>query len=181
MKGCEMRNLVLVCSLMFSPFVIALEVGVSGSGGAISLDLWSSKKFNSQIGLYSKFLWDFEEYEDGTTLNVCSDGAISGSSGSGTCSGHGGVSSTKPTEFNRYGLVLGPTYWLSNRIRLHGGLVAALYSSDVNIGDKSERDFTEIGADIGASYSLADDGSRIVLSYETEQQQTYLGFSIPVW
>ncbi|WP_298723098.1 hypothetical protein [uncultured Oceanisphaera sp.] len=176
-----MRNLVLLCSLMFSPVVVAVELGVSGSGDAVSLDLWSSKKLNSQIGLYSRFLWDFEEYEDGTTVSICSDGSISGSSGSGTCSGHGGVSGTKATEFNRYGLVLGPTYWLSDRIRLHGGLVAALYSSDVNIGDKSERDFAEIGADIGASFSFADDGPRIVLSYETEQQQTYLGVSIPVW
>lgn len=133
------------------------------------------------IGMYGRFVWDFKDYEDGSFVRVCADGSISGSSGSGTCSGHGGISSEKLAKFNRYGFILGPTHWFTDRIRLHGGLFWGAYNSDVDVGDKDKLDFNEYGVDVGISYSIFGvDSPRVVLSFESEQKQTFIGLSFPL-
>lgn len=178
--GLNMNKFILILSFIVPSISFAVEFGISTSGEAVSVDFWPNRDEVKKVGLYGRFVWDFEDYEDGSVVSICSDGSVSGSSGSGTCSGHGGVSGEKLAEFTRYGFILGPTYWVTNRVRLHGGIVLGVYNSDVNIGDEGKLDFNEYGVDVGISCSfLGVDSPRVVLSYESEQEQTFLGLSFP--
>lgn len=159
----------------------ALNIGLSSSGKDISLDMSSQKESQTDIGLYFRLIADSKEYKDGSSVTVCSDGKISGSTGSGTCSGHGGINHTKEAEFSRYAIAFGPTYWATNCLQVYGGIIFGLYSSDVNIGDTSVKDFTETGFDFGVNFKPVETSSFIlVIGHETEQKRTYLGFKVSI-
>jgi hypothetical protein len=171
------RNLLLAFLLcVYTNVVFAYELGVSSSGEDVSLDFWQSKLIDSELGMYFRLIIDSEEYENGNSVSVCRDGSISGSFGSGTCSSHGGVSHSKLADFNRLAFAIGPTYWISESIQLHGGLLWAMYTSDISIGDHTKLDFDEFGIDLGVSLEVLDQHRlSIMLSHETEQKRNYIG------
>lgn len=174
------RVSVIILLIFFPSICQAIELGVSTSGRSISLDMWLQNKEKSKAGFYAKILVDFDKYKNGIRVTVCQDGSISGSTGSGTCSGHGGISHTKEDEFDRYGVIVGPSYWITNKIQMHGGLIIAFYNSEVDIGDTSKNDYSGVGIDIGVSFKPLDESDiKIVISYETEQDNTSLGFWYP--
>ncbi len=177
-----MRQNLCIFILMgtFSILSHAVEVGISSSGKDISLDIWFQDIPKSENNFYTRIIYDFDGYHNGANVTVCNDGTISGSTGSGTCSNHGGVNSMKEAEFDRLGFAFGLSNWVSNKVQLHGGLIIGLYSSDINIGDSSEIDFTKFGLDLGISYQPSDlSNMKIVVSYETEQKRSSIGFWFP--
>ena len=160
----------------------AFDLGASSSGNDISIDFWTGINESQKIGLYSRTVIDFESYEGDDYVSVCGDGEVSGSTGSGTCSGHSGVSSTKLAEFSRIALIFGPTYKLSETIDIYGGIIIGFYSSDVSIGDSASLDYSKYGADIGLRLKpIKSSDIKITLSYETEQNRTSVGFSYPIF
>lgn len=165
---------------MFFSICHAVEYGISSSGQNVSLDFWFQDKQKSKTGFYSRVIADFDEYQNGDMVTVCQDGSISGAIGSGTCSGHGGADYVKEADFNRVAVIVGPSYWVAEKVQLHGGLIIGFYTSDINIGDTSKHDYSEAGIDVGASYKpLSESDVKIVLSYETERDKTSIGFSMP--
>lgn len=168
----------LVC--IFSSVSYAVDFGLSSSGSDVSIDAWFQNKQNTGRGFYARIIVDTDKYQNGKIVSVCNDGSISGSTGSGTCSGHGGVGYFKEADFDRTAFIIGPTYWFSERIQFHGGLIVGLYTSEINIGDKSKYDFSEIGVDIGLSYKFSSQSdAKVLLSHETEQSRSYIGFWLP--
>ncbi|MGC3981530.1 MAG: hypothetical protein QM808_09740 [Steroidobacteraceae bacterium] len=175
------RIVTLLLISLFAEESLAFDLGVSSSGKDISLEIWSPRNPSTPWGANFKVLADFEKYENGSRVTVCSDGSISGSSGSGTCSGHGGVNHTKNAKFNRYAIAAAPTYWVTDYLQLHCGLIAGLYSSDVNIGDKGSKNFTEYGLDLGISIKpLATSEFKLVAGHETERSRSYLGVRVAI-
>lgn len=165
----------LVCATV-SNFCHSADIGIFTSGNDISLVFWSSPEDQSKLGWYARALFDFETYENGDVVTICRDGSVSGSSGSGTCSGHSGVSHSEQAKFDRLGVAIGPTYWVSNKFQLHGGVLIGLYSSNIDVGDSGALDYTKIGFDFGISFKPIDSsGFKIVLSHETDQARTSIG------
>lgn len=171
---------VFLVACILSTVTYAVDFGLSSSGSDISIDIWFQNLKNSDQGIYSRIIIDSDKYQNGKVVGVCNDGSISGSSGSGTCSGHGGVNRYEEADFDRIALVFGPTYWVSEKIQLHGGLIVGLYTSEINIGDTSKHDFSELGIDFGLSYKfLSQSDAKVLISHETEQSKSYLGFWLP--
>lgn len=171
------RRVILgVACIAATNFSHAADIGISTSGNNISLDYWSSRNASTNLGWYVRALLDFESYENGDEVTVCRDGSVSGSSGSGTCSGHRGVSHSEEAEFDRLGVAIGPTYWVSDKFQLHGGVFFGMYSSNIDIGETGALDYTEVGLDLGVSFKPIESSSfKVVLSHETDQAHTSIG------
>jgi len=164
-----------------SSICYSADIGISTSGKDISLSFWSLSKAQSKFGWYARALFDFKTYEKNNIVTICRDGSVSGSSGSGTCSGHGGVSHSEQAEFNRLAVAIGPAFWVSNKIQLHGGILIGFYSSHVNIGNTDALDYRKVGFDFGISFKPIETSNfKIVLSHETEQSRTSLGIRFSI-
>ncbi len=164
-----------------STTILAFDFGLSTSGNDIGIDIWLSTNDSSKWGYYARGIVDFDNYKNGRSVNVCNDGSISGSTGSGTCSGHKGVSHSKSAEYDRFALVLGPTYSISKTIQIHCGPIIGIYSSDVDIGDMHEKDYTDIGVDFGISLMpFRQSDFKLFVSHETEQKKTFFGLRYPI-
>jgi hypothetical protein len=173
----KLTGLVITTLLFFPPAIYAGEYGLSTSGKDLSLNLWFGSSLDQGQGGYFTFLFDNDEYENGDSVSICGDGAISGSSGSGTCSGHGGISSTRDASYERIAFTAGTTYNVGKRIRLNGGLIYGMYISEVNIGEMGEYDYGEFGLDFGISYKVMQDSSfKVSLNHETDVRKTLIGF-----
>lgn len=166
----------------FSTLCIAqpLNVGLSTPGKAISLDLWFHDKEKSNLGYYIRTFADSDNYY-GNTGSICIDGSITNSISDGACNNADGLDHIQRTTFNRAGLMFGPTYWVTSSIQLHAGIVSGFYLSKEAFGENNERFSLEWGLDFGASYKLpVSFDLSILLSHEIEQNQSYLGFWMPV-
>ena len=173
-----MRKIVLILLMSCPTISQSYDFGLSASGNTLGVDYWGDLS-KENWGYYFRFVLDSDEYTDGKIVSVCSDGKISGSLGTGTCSGHGGVSNTKEAEFDRWALVIGPEYYINSRVTANVGLLAAFYSSDANIGDEGKLDFMDYGLDFGLSFRFSDKGHKVYTGYETERKQTYVGLRFP--
>jgi hypothetical protein len=169
----------VIIFITVSSICFADDIGISSSGKDISLNFWSLPKDQSNSGWYVRALFDFETYKNNDVVSICRDGSVSGSRGSGTCSGHRGVSHSELAQFKRFGVAIGPTFWVLNKIQLHGGVLLGLYSSNINIGDKGVLNYMEVGFDFGIGIKLID-ASRFnfVLSRETNQARTSIGMRL---
>ena len=177
----EVRLIALTFAFLFARECPAIDLGASSSGKDISLDIWSSNQPPNRLGYDLRLLVDFDKYENGSLVTVCADGSISGSVGSGTCSGHGGANHTKEAKFTRYAIMAGPTYWLTNHFQLYGGLIVGLYSSDINIGEKNAKDFTKGGLDFGVVIKPTESSKfKMIIGHETERDRSYFGFRVTI-
>ena len=167
--------------LLFSSYCFGESgIGLSSSGKDISVDMWFYQSQNKTLGLFGRYIFDTEEYQNGMLVSVCSDGAISGALGNGACSSHGGVSNVREANFSRMALSLGPTYRVTHAVQFNFGLLIGLYSSDIDIGDTTKGEFTESGLDFGVSVKpLENVNMTVFFSYETEQSRTYFGLWFP--
>lgn len=179
-KSMFIRIVLALLTSFITPIVLAFDIGVSTSGKDISLDIWSANTEHSGWGAYMRGVSDFEDYQNGAEVTVCRDGSISGSTGSGTCSGHSGVSHRKLAEFSRLAIAVGPTYWINKSLQLHVGLIYGMYKSDIDIGEKSKLDYSESGVDAGLSFRPFAADLKFVLGHETEQKRTYLGIRFSI-
>lgn len=170
------KKLFLLPILLWSFSTQAMDLGLSSSGDDLHFGGWVYPTEMGGFGYYIQGFFDFDKYENDDTVSVCRDGEVSGSTGSGTCSGHGGVSHTKNAEFDRNGVSFGAAYSISNNFDIFGGILFALYSSDVTVGDTSSKDFSETGLDIGASYRFIDQSRySLLVGFESEQDKAYFG------
>lgn len=128
--------------------------------------------------MYMRGVFDFEDYQNGSEVTVCVDGSVSGSIGSGTCSGHSGASHRRRAEFSRLAVAVGPTYWIHKSVQLHVGFIYGMYTSDIDIGEKSKLDYSESGVDAGFSIRPFDSELKFILGHETEQKRTYFGIRL---
>ncbi len=91
-------------------------------------------------GLYGSFKYDGNKYEHGNVVSICNDGGISGSVGSGTCSGHGGVSHTRKEQSKRAGFSIGYMWNPYGDLYAGGGVGFGAYLSEVNVGTEDENE-----------------------------------------
>lgn len=172
------KKTLVALGALLSTYCSAFDYGLSTSGSDISIGLLGGGK--SGVGVYGTFLADFDEYQNGDLVTVCSDGKISGSTGSGTCSGHGGASKQREANFSRFAFSLGATYLLHERVRLNGGLILGMYSSDIDIGEMTDLDYTNVGVDAGLSFKvLTEEDMWLSISHETDAGKTLIGFWLP--
>jgi len=172
------KILLFVFANTISSLAYAGDLGVTSSGKDISLT-WLQSVEVSSWGFYLKGILDSEKYQNGSLVSVCNDGSISGSIGSGTCSNHGGMSYGREAQFGRDALVIGSTFQMNKNIQFQGGIIAGMYSSDINIGDKSKLNFIKYGIDVGLSYKVFNDSNfKLQFFHETEQQRNSIGMSI---
>jgi len=177
-----LRKFLLVVLILFSQASLGDGFGASTSGQDISLDAWFKGGGENGVGLYFSVIADFEEYQNGSTISVCRDGQISGSFGSGTCSGHGGVSHTALADFTRFGFSFGPTYNINKSLQLHAGLLYGMYSENIDVGDKTPDSYGEWGLDIGVSFQLPiKSRANLLLRHETEQDRSLIGIWFPLF
>ena len=175
------RTLSAILFLVASNVCFALDAGISSSGKDLSLDLWSDSNRYSNIGFFGRLVADFKDYTNGDTVRVCNDGSVSGASGSGTCSGHGGISHEEEAQFNRVAIAFGPTYSLTDNLEFHGGFLIGFYNSNINIGDESKLSYSKAGINFGLSLRpIPGSGFMLVVSNETEQERTSVGFRISI-
>lgn len=160
---------------------IALELGLSTSGEDLALSLWADKIPKSSQKGYLTIGLDSNTYQNDTLVSDCNDGAVSASTGSGTCSGHGGVSKTRQAEYDRAALIFGMTHNLTPRLRFNAGLAIGMYFSDVTIRTTQYTNYFQYGLDMGASYQITPTYPlKLSISHETERGKTLFGFWYPL-
>ncbi len=124
----------------------------------------SYTSYNS--GLYATLRFDSNKYELDNRVSVCNDGGISGSTGSGTCSGHGGVSHTRNEVSDRVGGSVGYMWNAIDNIYFGGGIAYGFYGTEVNVGSSTHGD-GYINVEGRAAYRLTERFS-VVSTYEGE-------------
>lgn len=127
-------------------------------------------------GLYGTVRYDRNEYDLGNKVSVCNDGSISGSTGSGTCSGHGGVSHTRNEKNERLGGSLGYLWNVIGDLYLGGGANFGAYTSEVNVGNKSQGE-TYFNVEARAAYRITPHIAALT-TYDAEVKAFTFGASI---
>ncbi|MDR9826271.1 hypothetical protein RCJ22_11685 [Vibrio sp. FNV 38] len=127
-------------------------------------------------GFYGSVRIDSNNYNRGNRVSICNDGKISGSSGSGTCSGHGGVSYVREEKSERIGGSIGYFWKAIKGLYLGAGANLGVYTSEVNIGDNNQGEFY-MNLEARAAYRIT---PRITATstYDAEAGNFTLGASI---
>ena len=174
-------HLLMICLVSTSAncFAQTFNAGASTTGRAISVDMFFLNEKELSFGSYLRLFVDSKTYE-GDTGSICNDGSITNSIESGACSSSGGLDHIQKTTFNRFGLMFGPTYRLTKSLLFHMGIEAGMFPSKEPYGENSETFSLEWGLDFGVSYKLPlQFDMNMMVSYETERGQPYIGLWFP--
>jgi len=121
--------------------------------------------------------FEVEEYDLGGETTVCADGELSGSTGPGTCSYHGGVSGSQPAEYSRVSFSVGPTYQLTERLKIYGTVGLVFYTQYITVGETRNEGDASGNAEIGVSYQVIDPVN-LIGHYAVEPSAFRIGASI---
>lgn len=128
---------------------------------------------NYTNNFYASIRFDSNEYVLDSTVSVCNDGGVSGSTGSGTCSGHGGVSHTRKEKAERFGGSFGYLWNAVGNFYLGGGAGIGSYISEVDVGNEGQSDYY-INLEARTAYRFSDRFS-LLATYDFEVQKMTVG------
>ena len=94
-----------------------------------------------------------ENYGLGGSTSVCSDGSLSGSTGSGTCSWHGGYSHDIESVYSMSSLAGGMSIKMTKRLKTFGHVSWATYIEDINVGNQASQ-IVRYGYELGVGYDV---------------------------